>query len=163
MQSLSVPSAILQLVVSFRKELINLSDTLITVAASMDISGLSGSGGQQGLYSWVHRTVTKGERILKELPLPGQSKMQHTQEPSLLKKPISLPSQLQSEGQKFLIKHRSKGNPFQRPQRVGASSYCLSAVLQSPRISWRGIFMYVWCPGFYIRSPGFTGCHPGDT
>ena len=41
------------LAVSFRKELINLSDTLVTVAASRDISGLSGSGGHQGLYSWV--------------------------------------------------------------------------------------------------------------
>lgn len=42
-----------------------------------------GSGGQQGLISGSHQTVTNGERVLKWLPPPGNSKRLQTQELSL--------------------------------------------------------------------------------
>lgn len=29
--------------------------------------------------------------------------------------------------------------------------------------SWRGAFKLLWYPGFYIWSPDFCSCHPGDT
>ena len=101
LQSLYFPSALLQLAYILRKGTYTLlwcPDVLCLLPG--DTSTLPGSSGWWDLCSQVPQTVTNGENILNQLPPLGHSKRQENQELNLSgKKPVSLSSQLQPEGQ----------------------------------------------------------------